>query len=150
MKKFFIFNFLFLVIFLFSANFVLGTDKVTDQGVPIVHVTDQGVPPAEQTTIPIKINNPLRDVANTIPAFIQIILEGAIKIGMPVVALAIIYCGFLFVAARGNETEITAAKNAFLWTVIGGAVLLGSWALAQMIASTVDQFGILSIVGSQS
>ena len=53
------------------------------------------------------------------------------------VALAIIYCGFLFVSARGNTEKLTKAKEALLYTVIGAAILLGSWAIAIMISETV-------------
>jgi len=56
-----------------------------------------------------KIINPL-GTTSTLPALIQKILEGMLKIGIPIVALAIIYCGFLFVFARGNSEKITHAK----------------------------------------
>ncbi len=82
------------------------------------------------------ICNPVPSITS-IPNLIQTILTGVLKIGIPIVALAIIYCGFLFVKARGKPEEITKAKNALLYTIIGAAILLGSWALAQMISSTV-------------
>src|SRR3989344_6300043 len=81
------------------------------------------------------IKNPIE--ADSINGLIKSLLEGVIKIGMPIVALAIIYCGFLFVAARGKPEAITKAKDALLYTLIGSAVLLGSWAIAQMISETV-------------
>ncbi len=81
------------------------------------------------------ICNPIS--SNSIPVFIQTFLTGALKVGIPIVALAIIYCGFLFVFARGNSEKLTKAKDALLWTLIGAAVLLGAWAIATMISSTV-------------
>jgi hypothetical protein len=83
-----------------------------------------------------KICNPL-GTTSTVPDLIKTILKGALTIGIPVVALAIIYCGFLFVVARGKPEELKKAKDALLWTVIGAAVLLGAYAIAQMISSTV-------------
>lgn len=84
------------------------------------------------------ICNPLGAGNNeTLPAFIQTLLTGVLKIGIPVVALAIIYCGFLFVAARGKPEALTKAKSALLYTLIGAGVLLGSWAIAEMISNTV-------------
>ena len=80
--------------------------------------------------------NPISN-ATTIPDFIQTLLEGALKVGMPIIALAIIYCGFLFVAARGNSEKLGKAKDALLYTLIGAAVLLGSWAIATLISNTV-------------
>ncbi|MFZ2205294.1 MAG: hypothetical protein WAV23_01770 [Minisyncoccia bacterium] len=69
--------------------------------------------------------------------FIKILLQGAIKIGIPIIALAIIYSGFLFVKARGNPGEIEVAKKSLLYTVIGAAILLGAWAIAQIITNTI-------------
>lgn len=83
-----------------------------------------------------KLCNPVPSITS-IPGLINTFLIGALKIGIPVVALAIIYCGFLFVKARGKPEEINKAKEALLYTLIGAAILLGSWAIAQMIQTTV-------------
>src|SRR3989344_4821921 len=83
-----------------------------------------------------KICNPLKGI-NSVPEFIKVLLEGVLKIGIPIVALALIYCGFLFVAARGNTEKLTKAKDAFLYTLIGAAILLGSWAIARLLLETV-------------
>ncbi|OGI59790.1 hypothetical protein A2814_00370 [Candidatus Nomurabacteria bacterium RIFCSPHIGHO2_01_FULL_38_19] len=89
-----------------------------------------------------KLVNPLGQTGpQSIPALIKTILEGAIKIGIPVLALAIVYCGFLFVSARGNSEKLTKAKDALLYTCLGGAILLGSWAIATMISNTVTKLG---------
>ncbi len=85
-----------------------------------------------------KICNPLgQNGPNSLPLLIQHILTGFLQIGIPVVALAIIYSGFLFVFARGKEEKLTEAKSALLYAVIGAAVLLGAWTIAQIISSTV-------------
>lgn len=84
----------------------------------------------------VTIVNPLPKVTS-INGLIKTILEGVIKIGMPIIALAIIYCGFLFVSAQGKPESIKKAKDALLYTLIGAAILLGSWAIAQLITNTV-------------
>ncbi|MFA6274163.1 MAG: TrbC/VirB2 family protein [Candidatus Paceibacterota bacterium] len=81
------------------------------------------------------IENPIS--VNNVNSFIKTILIGVLKIGMPIVALAIIYCGFLFVQARGKPKEIETAKRALVYTLIGAALLLGAWAIAQLISDTV-------------
>jgi len=86
-----------------------------------------------------EICNPI--TANDLPEFVQTILVGVIKIGIPIIALAIVYSGFLFVAARGNAEKITKAKKALLYTLIGAAILLGSWAIAKLISETVLGLG---------
>ncbi|KKR61052.1 hypothetical protein A2643_02810 [Candidatus Nomurabacteria bacterium RIFCSPHIGHO2_01_FULL_39_220] len=83
------------------------------------------------------LNNPLSDKTDNIPAFIQTFLEGVLKVGIPIIALAIIYSGFLFVEARGNSEKLGKAKDALLYTLIGAAILLGSWSIATLIDSTV-------------
>ena len=82
-----------------------------------------------------KIVNPIK--VDTINGFIKTLLEGVLRVGIPIVALAIIYCGFLFVSARGNSEKLGKAKDALLYTLIGAAILLGSWAIAQLISDTV-------------
>ncbi len=83
-----------------------------------------------------KITNPIPNVP-TVQKFIEVFLQGVLKIGFPVVAFALIYCGFLFVKAQGKPEELTKAKDALLYTLIGAAILLGSWAIAILIADTV-------------
>lgn len=87
-----------------------------------------------------RIHNPLGDTTD-IPELIQKALQGALKIGVPIVALAIIYSGFLFVFAMGNPEKLKKAKDALLYTLIGAAILLGSWAIATLIVTTVRGLG---------
>lgn len=103
--------------------------------IPVISFA-QTNPPAPPT----KVYNPLgKDIS--IPNLIKKILDGALTIGIPIIALAIIYCGFLFVFARGNPEKLTKAKDALLWTLVGTAILLGSWTIAHMINTTVTQLG---------
>ena len=83
-----------------------------------------------------KICNPAGTIDN-IPGLVNTVLKGVLQVGVPLVALAIIYCGFLFVAARGNSEKLGKAKDALLYTIIGAAILLGSWAIAELIGETV-------------
>jgi len=99
---------------------------------PILSLADD-IQPIDQG---VKIVNPLAK-ASTIGGLIKTILEGVIQIGMPIIALAIIYCGFLFVSAQGNSEKLNEAKRALTYTLIGAALLLGSWGIAQLISSTV-------------
>lgn len=99
-------------------------------------------PTSNTTTNTTKIVNPLEGAGiNSVQGFIEVLLKRVIQIAFPVIALSIIYCGFLFVMAQGNPSEIEKAKSALLYTLIGAALLLGAWALAQLIASTVTSLG---------
>lgn len=94
---------------------------------------------AQATIVPCgasgKICNPIN--TSTIQEFIRVLLEGILKIGIPLVALSVIYCGFLFVKAQGKSEDLTKAKDALWYTLIGAAILLGSWAIAKLISETV-------------
>jgi len=86
------------------------------------------------------INNPLGNGhLSTIQAFIEGVLNIVLDVGVPIVTLAIIYAGFLFVQAQGNPEKLTKAKNTLLTVLIGAALLLGAYVLANAIGSTVDQ-----------
>lgn len=89
-------------------------------------------------TINTGINNPLRDDLNDIPSFIIEIIKIVMTVGVPIVALAIIYSGFLFVKAQGNQKELETAKKAILYTLIGAVLLLGAFVISNAIKTTVD------------
>ncbi len=102
--------------------------------VPVSSFAQGNVPaPADQSG---KLVNPIN--SDSLNGLIKTLLEGLIKIGIPIIALAIVYSGFLFVAARGNSEKLGHAKDTLLYTIIGAAILLGSWAIAQLIGATVS------------
>lgn len=85
----------------------------------------------------VKLENPLRSELDSIPAFLNALLNIVVKIGIPIVTLFIIYTGFLFVKARGNEQELSDAKKSLVWTLIGAAIVLGATVLAGAIEGTI-------------
>lgn len=89
--------------------------------------------------VPFSIDNPLK--YDTLDKFITAIMGLVLQIMTPVIALLIIWTGFLFVKARGKPEEITKAKQAFLWVVIGAAIMLGAFVLKSAIEGTVGQLG---------
>lgn len=117
----------------FKLNYTLLTILLTFIFVMSAVVFSQDIFAQETVTI----NNPLGSGTDSINGLMKKILEGVIKIGMPIVALAIIYSGFLFVSAQGNTEKLDAAKKSLTFTIIGAALLLGAWALAQVISETV-------------
>ena len=84
------------------------------------------------------IANPLSQSISDIPTLIAAILYIVLVIGVPIVAIAIVYSGFLFVIAQGNPEKITKARKAIMYTLIGGALLLGSWLIANAIGRTIN------------
>lgn len=93
-------------------------------------------------SVAINFQNPLSIGETTISGFIRAVLENiVIPIGAVASVFFIIYAGFMFVTARGSEDKLKSAKTAILNAVIGSLIILGSWAIAQVISGTVAQLG---------
>ena len=82
------------------------------------------------------IANPLKSIDN-IKDFVSKILEYVVKVGAYIAVFAFIYVGYLFVSARGSDSGLKTAKEAFLNTVIGVALLLGAKLVSTMIVDTI-------------
>jgi hypothetical protein len=87
-----------------------------------------------------KITNPLSSTEELIP-FLNTIIDAGLKLGAVVAVVALIYAGFLFVTAAGDEGKIKTAKATILYTVIGIAILLGAKAISTVITNTVTAVG---------
>lgn len=85
------------------------------------------------------IDNPIN--VNTLADFIDKLLEIVVQVGLPVLVVAVVYVGFLFVSARGSEDGLKKAKSSFLTVVIGAAIVLGAFVISSAIKSTVDSLG---------
>ncbi len=72
---------------------------------------------------------------------IKSLLDVVVKVGTYIVIVMVIYSGFLFVKAQGNESAISEAKSTFFWTVIGGVVLIGAKVLAGVVCNTAVGLG---------
>ncbi len=122
---------------------VLSTISGSNAGVPMNPAAQNpgGDPldPAAQNPGFDKLKNPLGDTIGTLPEFIKKLVDILLIIGVPIVAMMIIWSGFLLVTARGNSDKIEAGKKAFMAAVIGGAILLGSYVIAEAISGTINQ-----------
>jgi hypothetical protein len=83
-----------------------------------------------------KLDNPL--TVDTLSEFLSQILDVVVIIGTPIVVFFIIYAGFLFVTARGNEEQLSKAKQTIIWVIVGAALVLGAQALSVAIKETVE------------
>jgi hypothetical protein len=92
--------------------------------------------------VSVTIDNPLgKNGPQTVVGYINAVINILLKFAVPVVTLAIIYTGFLFVEARGKPEKITTAKKALTYTLIGAALLLGALVVATAIKATVEALG---------
>ena len=84
--------------------------------------------------------NPLFRIlsVNSIQELFVKILDVAVKILMPIVALYIMYAGLLYVLARGNEAKLKKAHDALLYSLIGAAIVLGAFVLVRVLQGTIS------------
>jgi len=71
---------------------------------------------------------------------LQSILDVIMVFAVPLIVFMIIYAGFLFVMDRGSEKNLSKAKNALLYALIGGVLIISANALLAVIQGTVDAF----------
>ena len=131
----------FITYFLIILYFIIPINIQAQSGSGQPNPSGSGQPSAgQQTSISIKtkIINPFKQ--ETIPELIEtIVKEILVPVGTAVAVVMIIYAGFLYVTAGGNETQIKKAHDALLWAVIGAAILLGAYIISQAIQGTISQ-----------
>ncbi|MFA5744780.1 MAG: hypothetical protein WC887_01040 [Candidatus Paceibacterota bacterium] len=115
----------------------------TQSGVTNTSQTQTGVQNTANTGQNVTLINPLGNCVdngsgNCLSALLTKILDFVIRIGAIVIVFMLIYIGYLFVMARGVPGEITKAKEALKWTVIGALILLGAQAISLGIQATVQ------------
>lgn len=84
-----------------------------------------------------KLDNPTN--FTSIQQFFSALLKAVVMISLPILSLFIVYSGFLFVLARGNESQLTRAKKNFLYVMIGAVLILGAWLLSNLLWNTATQ-----------
>ena len=82
------------------------------------------------------LTNPIH--ASSFTGLLNDILAILIQIGTPVLIIAFVWVGFLFINARGKPEDINKAKEALKWTLIGAAIVIGAKAITIIICSTIN------------
>jgi hypothetical protein len=133
---------LYLILFIYSPLIALADNSgvgLSPGGFSAVGQTPDSTNGAVNTPTQFsRLQNPIE--ANSFQELINDIVFIAMLIGGPLVVLAFVYTGFLFVKAQGNSTKLSEAKDALLYTVIGAFILLGAQVIASLVGGTVDQF----------
>jgi hypothetical protein len=102
-----------------------------------------GVPPQSQSNQPLpKLGNPLK--VNSVQDVIFLAVDIAIYVGTAIAILSIIFVGFKFVEARGNEKKIIDAKQWFLYVIIGFAILISSKVIVEIVKNTLIKSGVVN------
>ncbi len=82
-----------------------------------------------------KIDNPIK--ATNLQELIERLLKLVYLIGVPVIVCFLLWAGFLFIEARGNDTKLTKARNNLLNVVIGTVLFLGAYTIAKVVIATI-------------
>ena len=82
------------------------------------------------------LQNPLK--SKTITGFLLTIIEVLLIFALPIIVLFIMYAGFLYVTARGDEGKIKTAHAALTWSIVGGVIVLGAELIINIIQTTVE------------
>ncbi len=82
------------------------------------------------------LTNPF--TASDFPTLIGKLLDVVIKVGGILAFFFIIYAGFMFVTAGGDEGKIKTARTTFVSVIIGTAIVLGSKAILELLTNTTN------------
>jgi uncharacterized paraquat-inducible protein A len=85
-----------------------------------------------------QLKNPL--AVSSLQELLVGILNAVIVLAIPIIVLFIIYAGFLYVTARGNVQQTQDATRALTYAIIGGVLIMGAVAIAEIVQNVVDEF----------
>lgn len=85
-----------------------------------------------------RLENPLK--VQSVEEFIIKIIDVLLVFALPIIILYIMYAGFLFVTAKGDSGQISTARSALLWAVVGGVIVLGAQIIISVIQGTITAF----------
>jgi len=122
MKKVLIFSlvavFLFLVTEFTNSGIVQAKKTIGDAGSML-----------GETLVPAGVEE--RDVGTMVAQIIQ----GALLLTGTVFLILMVYAGFIWMTARGNEEQVTKAKNTIIAAIIGITLVVGAYAISNFVMS---------------
>ena len=90
------------------------------------------------TNLTYELKNPI--AFDSLQDFIVALLNVFIIIATPIVVIFIILAGFKYVTAQGNASKIEEATRALTYAIIGGVLIIGAVAIAEIIKDLVTSF----------
>ena len=80
-------------------------------------------------------SNPV--AAPSAQSFLEAIFGVVMYMSIPVIGLALVYAGFMFITARGNREEIRTATYNITYILAAIALILGSYAIGKIVYNTI-------------
>lgn len=97
----------------------------------------QGQPAGNSSNKKVTLFDPIdKSLVEIFEAILDIIMVFAV----PIILFFIVWAGFLYVTAGGNQEKISQATKALLYAVIGAVIVLGAKALLAVITNTINVF----------
>jgi Type IV secretion system pilin len=93
---------------------------------------------APAPTISVELKNPLK--VTSITELLEALLGVVMVLATPVIVFFIIYAGFLYVTAQGNAEQVKQATRSLTYAIIGGVIILGSFAIATIVKNLAGSF----------
>ncbi len=86
------------------------------------------------------LKNPFKGIDSFPKLFAAVVNNIILPVAVPFIAVMIIYSGFLFVIARkdGKVDTLQRAKSTFKYTMIGAALILGAFVIANALQGTLN------------
>jgi hypothetical protein len=107
-----------------------GDDSEADNPTP--NSTSEG-------DISISFKNPLKGIDSP-EDLLNALVKAVVIIAAPIIVLFIILSGFKYVTAQGDPTKLTEAKRALIYSIIGAVIIIGSAAILEIVANTINAF----------
>lgn len=86
----------------------------------------------------VSLKNPTK--FTTLEGLLSGIIAVIMIIAIPIIIFFFIYSGFSYLTANGNPEELKKATRMFTYTVIGAVLILGAYAIRDIIANLVTAF----------
>ena len=84
------------------------------------------------------LKNPTPGGGMTLQEFVLLLVEIVQVVTTPILAVCLIYGGFQFLTANGNEQQVTKAKQWIVWSLVGATIILGGKVIAEAVFGTAS------------
>lgn len=112
--------------------FIIITAVMIAPVIPPVYAQNQTFEPGE---LPSAAESGLRD--DNLFDFIASAIRAVLGVLGAVLLVIIIYGGFLYATAAGNEERVTQAKNTLVYAIIGIVIISAAWIFSDFIISNI-------------
>jgi type IV secretory pathway VirB2 component (pilin) len=134
-------------ILLLLAFFTLGYTSVVRAQVTVCNPsTGKVCPRATSTAVSATLQNPFKgscgsDSCGIADLFRAIVDHIILPVGGVLAVLTFIWAGFKYVLARGKPDKISEAHRTLGYAILGTVLLLGAYAITDVITGTIHQLG---------